>query len=352
MGRPPKKRMRSEDDTGVDSTQENGEWPGLNDSHMPTYNGIDGNSKASPDLSGLFPEVYLAPFRVPHAFPHLQSPGKNYNDSWEPQNGANMEPLPATTSPWPDFSSVSKSAAFPLGWSSGSSDTQSLCQPFGAGAVSQCSCLSSLYLCLSHISSQAPFPISQHTICSLFIGGKTARDVIRCKECPKTYAGGLQNVMLTGTLLNVVTDGWLRVSKADPVELGRQSTQPAFAFALTNSSSDPVESWKDWLRQTVRRAVIGGPYDPAGRVVCSDCPNLLALVKEFEDRQRKWHSERAAPMQLQEPLTGHHTNTSNTPEKEECGEEDYLCLRIIGSVRDVIDKFGFTPDEYPDETTY
>lgn len=262
-----------------------------------------------------------------------------------------MEPLPATSSPWPDFSSVSNSASSPLGWSSGSTDMSPLCQPFGAGAVSQCSCLSSLYLCLSHISSQAPFPISQHTLCSLFIGGKTARDVIRCKECPKTYAGGLQNVMLTGTLLNVVADGWLRVSKADPVELGRASTQPTFASSLTNSSSDPVESWKDWLRQTVRRAVIGGPQYPAGRVVCSDCPSILALVKEFEDRQHKWHAEKAAPTQTQEPHSEYHTNTSSTSEKDECGEGDYLCLRIIGSVRDVIDKFGFTPDEYPDKIT-
>lgn len=344
MGRPPKKRMRSDEDevTGVDNTQRNEEWPGLNDSQLP-------NMTAS-DLPGLFPQFCFAPLRMPHAFPHLQSPDKNYNDPWEAQNRVNLEPLPATASPWPDYSSVSKSAASPLGWASESTDTQSLCQPLGGGAVSQCSCLSSLYLCLSHISSQSPFPISRHTLCSLFIGGKTARDVIRCKECPKTYAGGLQNVMLTGTLLNVVTDGWLRVSRADPVELGRQSTQPAFASLLTQTSSDPAEGWKEWLHQTVRKAVIGGSHDPAGRVNGSDCPNLLALVREFEDRQRKWHSQRAAQMQAQGPLSESHANTSSGSEKDECGEENYLCLRIIGSVREVISKFGFTPDDYPNET--
>ena len=347
MGRPPKKRMRSEDDTGVDSTQGNEEWLGLNDSQFPALNTY-GDSKASSDLPGIFPGVCFAPLQMPQAFPHLQSPDKNFDDSWDAQH---LEPLPATASPWPDYSSVSKAGSSPLGWASESNDTQSLCQSFGGGAVSRCSCLSSLYLCLSHISSQSPFPISQHTLCSLFIGGKTARDVIRCQECPKTYAGGVQNVMLTGTLLNVVADGWLRVSRTDPVELGRQSTRPAFLASLTQASSDPIESWKEWLRQTVRKAVIGGPHDPAGRVYCSDCPSVLSLVKEFEDRQRKWHAERAAPMQRQDPVSEYHANSSSDSGKDECGQEDYLCLRIIGSVREVISKFGFTTDEYPNEMT-
>lgn len=93
--------------------------------------------------------------------------------------------------------------------------------------------------------------------------------------------------MLTGTLLNVVADTWLRVSKADPVELGRQTAPPAYISSLTQSSN-PAEGWKQWLRLTVRSAVIGTPFD-IGRIRCPDSPDLLSLITEFEERQRRWH---------------------------------------------------------------
>lgn len=349
MGRPPKKRMREDEDVEFGDIQGNDEWADLGNGQFSPLE-LGDNSITAPDTFGLCPPVYFAPFRMPHAFPDLLSMNDSHNHSWLTQNAGTLDPLPSTASPWPDFSSVSAATASPFTGSSGLTDMQSPCSS-QSNPVNppQCSCLSYLYLCLSHLSSLAPFPISHHTLCSLFIGAKTARDVIRCKECPKTWATVMQNVMFTGTLLNVVADAWLRVSKTDPVELGKQAAPPAYVTSLTQTSPNPAECWKKWLRQIVRNAVIGGPLDPTGRVRCSDSPDLLSLITEFESRQRRWHSDedlisRLQPQSSSSPES--HDSPESDPEKS-CDEKDYLCLRVIGSVREVISKFNFEPHEYP-----
>lgn len=349
MGRPPKKRMREDEDVEFGDIQGNYEWADLGNGQFSPLE-LGDNSITAPDTFGLCPPVYFAPFRMPHAFPDLLSMNDSHNHSWLTQNAGTLDPLPSTASPWPDFSSVSAATASPFTGSSGLTDMQSPCSS-QSNPVNppQCSCLSYLYLCLSHLSSLAPFPISHHTLCSLFIGAKTARDVIRCKECPKTWATVMQNVMFTGTLLNVVADAWLRVSKTDPVELGKQAAPPAYVTSLTQTSPNPAECWKKWLRQIVRNAVIGGPLDPTGRVRCSDSPDLLSLITEFESRQRRWHSDedlisRLQPQSSSSPES--HDSPESDPEKS-CDEKDYLCLRVIGSVREVISKFNFEPHEYP-----
>ena len=349
MGRPPKKRMREDEDVEFGDIQGKDEWADLGNGQFSPLE-LGDNSITAPDTFGLCPPVYFAPFRMPHAFPDLLSMNDSHNHSWLTQNAGTLDPLPSTASPWPDFSSVSAATASPFTGSSGLTDMQSPCSS-QSNPVNppQCSCLSYLYLCLSHLSSLAPFPISHHTLCSLFIGAKTARDVIRCKECPKTWATVMQNVMFTGTLLNVVADAWLRVSKTDPVELGKQAAPPAYVTSLTQTSPNPAECWKKWLRQIVRNAVIGGPLDPTGRVRCSDSPDLLSLITEFESRQRRWHSDedlisRLQPQSSSSPES--HDSPESDPEKS-CDEKDYLCLRVIGSVREVISKFNFEPHEYP-----
>lgn len=156
--------------------------------------------------------------------------------------------------------------------------------------------------------------------------------------------------MLTGTLLNVVADGWLRVSKADPVELGKQAAPPAYVTLLTQSSPNSAESWRQWLHQTVRNAIIGGLVDPAGRVRCSDSPNLLSLVTEFEERQQKWHAGKDAPIWVspQKSSANFEGQGDLTNGDRQSDEKDYLCLRVIRSIKDVISKFNFEPHEYPD----
>ncbi|KAH1300974.1 hypothetical protein KXX11_004655 [Aspergillus fumigatus] len=147
--------------------------------------------------------------------------------------------------------------------------------------------------------------------------------------------------MFTGTLLNVIADAWLRVSQADAEELGKLAAPPAYVASVTQNSPNPAEAWKDWLRQTVRSAITGGPADPAGQVKCSDSPTLLSLIEEMEARQHRWHRTRT----VESP---NEPGSCSPVSHEDHREEDMLCFRVIRSARDVIAKFEFAPHEYPE----
>ncbi|RAL09307.1 Zn(II)2Cys6 transcription factor rglT [Aspergillus homomorphus CBS 101889] len=328
MGRPPKKRLREDDDPsllGLDT----GLWGADIDlSHVlstdPVGNGITSADALQPAIAAYTPQT--------------TPPAPLADDTQSPQSRMDLAtPLncvPTTTSPWPDFSSVSAATAsltplppdvsYPSPDSSDSPDQQ-------------CSCLSRLYLCLSHLSSLAPFPVSQHTFCSLYIAARTAREVIQCRICPLRFGTGMQNVMCTGTLLAVLADAWLRAYKTNPTDLGKQTTSSAYA-ATIEQSPDPAAGWKDWLRQTVRSAVVGGPYDPAGSPQVVKTPSLLALIEEMEARQRLWHESHPTPPE-ERLLAVPNCKTD---------ESEMLCLRVIKSAREVIAKFGFEPYDYPE----
>lgn len=151
--------------------------------------------------------------------------------------------------------------------------------------------------------------------------------------------------MFIGTLLTVVADSWLRVAQTDPVELGMQSAPPQYVSEVLQSP-DPAQVWKSWLHQVVRRAVIGGPVEPGAIIVCSQQPDLLSMIMEIENRQRRWHEPGQHPsrqwnsMSIPEP--------AQSQDQEDSSEKEFLCLRVVGSARDVIKKFNFDPSEYPE----
>lgn len=343
MGRPPKKRAREDDNPAQFGLSGSEGWTDSDSSHFTSL-GTDTHVAADPNP--FCAPVYASPFSTPEAYPHLVSTDNNHSHSWQLEHGKFLDPVPATSSPWPDFSSVSAAASNSFTLPPGLPQLQSppLSPSNSDPSEPHCTCLSYLYLCLSHLSSLAPFPVSQHTLCSLFIGAKTARAVIRCQACPRKFATGLQNVMFTGTLLNVMGDAWLRVSKADAVELGKQAAPSSYAQAINQNSPDPTESWKEWLRQTVRSGVLGGPSDPAGSVRCSDSPSLLCLIQEMEARQRRWH--KSHPLPPSERVNTPPENCEKPYDPQE--EQDYLCLRVVNSAKEVIARFKFEPHEYPD----
>lgn len=143
----------------------------------------------------------------------------------------------------------------------------------------------------------------------------------------------------------MVADSWLRVSKTNAVELGMQSA-PAEYITKVSQSEDPGKYWQIWLNQIVRRAVVGGPLDSDGVVACSDQIDLLSIVTEIENRQRRWHEPGQHPF----GKNGHPmAPTPPTHENEDDGKEkDHLCIRIVGSARAVIAKFNFDPSDYPE----
>ncbi|KKK16725.1 hypothetical protein P175DRAFT_0498951 [Aspergillus ochraceoroseus IBT 24754] len=336
MGRPPKKRMREDDDNVV--------FMGLSNSDMWTSSdnnqfSSDLGTETTVDSTQLFSPMYPTPFSN---FPCRLSTDENHRHSLQLALGEPLSSVPSTASPWPDFHSVSSAAPNPFLLPPGLTPPISPSDS-GASADTQCSCLSYLYLCLSHLSSLKSFPISQHTICSLSISSRTAQAIIRCPNCPSRFDTGFQNVMFTGTLLNVIADSWLRVSKADPVELGKQVSSPD-CIAAINQSADPTAAWKDWLRQLVRNSVVHGPIDPGIKPPCLNSPSVLSLIEEMEARQRRWHeSSDSHPLPPEQRL-----HSSPNLDVDPHAEQDLLCLRVAKSARHVIAKFEFEPDEYPD----
>ncbi|KAK6815134.1 hypothetical protein RU639_008427 [Aspergillus parasiticus] len=348
MGRPPKKRAREDSDhLPLFGCSGDEIWSDLNNSPFESSSHCS-EAAAVSDAFRICAPVYSAPFSIPQASRRLFSTDDSHNHSWELNHEKFTEPVPETTGPWPDFSSVSAATPNPFAMPPGLSQIHSppATPSDSECSETQCTCLSYLYLCLSHLSSLAPFPISQHTLCSLFIAARTARAVIRCQTCPTKFATAMQNVMFTGTLLNIVADAWLRVSKTNAEELGKQAAPPAYVAALNKNSVDPTAAWKDWLRQIVRSGVIGGPADPAGSVACSDSPSLLSLVQEMEARQRQWHLERHPEARPDNSDTGSKRPAVIGPDPRD--EQGWLCFRVAKSAREVISRFEFEPHEYPD----
>ncbi|KAL4785105.1 hypothetical protein BJX76DRAFT_325599 [Aspergillus varians] len=333
MGRPPKKRLREDgdDDLPFLNLPENDSWANSKASHiLPS------------DLGAAIeePQLLSSTYPTPCSFPYRLSSDEDHRHTWQPAPTDPMSSVPATNSPWPDFSSVSAAAPKPFTIPPGLAPP-----PMPDSTPGQeCSCLSYLYLCLSHLSSLKPFPVSQHTICSLYISARTAQSVIRCQSCPTKFDTGIQNVMFTGTLLNVIADSWLCVSKADSCTLGNQLAPPEYAAAL-NKSPDVRAAWKDYLRQLVRFGVVRGPMDLAAQTPCAQqSPSVLDLIEEMEARQRQWHaSPDSHPLPPEQRL--------NRPSDGDClnhDERDLLCLRVANSARNVIAKFEFQQDEYPE----
>jgi hypothetical protein len=180
----------------------------------------------------------------------------------------------------------------------------------------------------------------------------------------------MQNVMMLGTLLSVVSDAWLRVSQADAESLGKEIAPAAFKNSVTADPQGAKATWRQWLRQCVRWSVIGGPIEPeycAETIMCSCTPSILSLIREMEARQRRWHAEKRShnltpqsdntacsrlspPQSLTRSVSTAVSESDIDPaeEKQNMEERDMLCLKIVGAARAVIERFGFQPWEYPD----
>jgi len=290
-----------------------------------------------------------------------------------------LQSISATATPWPDFSTTSAASAM-LSIDSGYSSSEVM-SSLGPHGTQQCPCLSYLYLCLSTLSTLTSFPISIQTIHSLSTTARTAQSVIRCEICPRSFATGLQNVMMLGTLLSVMADAWLRVSQADAEDLGKQTALPAYQNSVTRDPQGAKATWKRWLRQVVCCSVIGGYLSPGActpSVVCDLTPDLLSLIREMESRQRRWHAEGLSHPQAPQPtehrgssgqsslssskgtspdsMTCSATDSSTEgdlnrtlcEEKQDIHERDMLCLKVVGAAKNVIEQFNFQPSEYPE----
>lgn len=156
--------------------------------------------------------------------------------------------------------------------------------------------------------------------------------------------------MFTGTLLTVVADAWLRVYHSDATELGVQSASPEYVSRVLQSE-DPAQAWNSWLRQIVRRSVIGGGLEADAAIMCSDQPSLLSLITEVENRQRRWHEPGQHPFNGSKPMKpfapGGPLVSQQSEDDDQPDEKELLCLKVVGNARSVIAKFNFDPSDFP-----
>lgn len=260
----------------------------------------------------------------------------------------------AATSQWkpkpPDYSTISTPVSTQTNYGStlnSLSPDSSMSGHAHSEPPPTCSCLSQLYLCLSSLSTLSSFPLSSHTLSTLYNAARTARSVIYCATCPQAFSTGVQNLMMLGTLLTVTADAWFGLTRVDAEALGKETVCVAYLASTPTDPEKRREYWKQWLRKVIKHGVIGNSVAPPVHAVqsqCLDSRDLLTLIEELEERQRVRHAACASGDDSQM------WNGPNAPVRE--NERDYLCLKIIGNARAVIDRFGFDPEDLQNRELY
>ncbi|EEP80912.1 predicted protein [Uncinocarpus reesii 1704] len=324
MGRPPKRKRVDESKQSVSiQTPDEGAITDL----LPIFEGIP-DPVAALEASNMCPAIYKSfmkdqydlkagPFVTNGPIFEYEALPPEQISEWKPQD--------------PDYSQINTSVLLQ------SPEYHAIDTSFPAPSThttNQCSCLSYLYLCLSSISTLSSFPLSVHSLTTLYNAARTAKSVIHCQICPKAFNTSMQNLMLLGTLLNVTADGWFLVSGKDPELLGKECVDLSYIASLPTDPELRQQHWKSWLRGVVKHAVIGSSVPPivhAAQTQCLETPSLLSLIEDLEERQRKRHEALAADAMAAggQPQSGHGD------------EQDYFCMRVVGSARLVIARFNF-----------
>jgi hypothetical protein len=226
-------------------------------------------------------------------------------------------------------------------------------------SIPACPCLPNLYLSLSTLSTMATFPVSNHTIETLLTATRIAHAVLYCAVCPQKFQSGLQNVMLLGTLLSVLADGWNRVRLAPASELKKGFTNPRPGKNWPDLPLSPQEalSWRLFAHTLVRTHVFGDaisstPFTlPDGTTSFSSCPfncpkgipiTLSYLVDAMERRQKVWHEvhDDTGEFPPRMPISEfQHQQLHLSPAEKhdlEMERDGHLCIRIVSGAKRVV----------------
>ncbi len=168
------------------------------------------------------------------------------------------------------------------------------------GAPTTCACLPNLYSTLASFQSppQPSFPYSTGLLRNAVRLGHT---VVRCQICPKTYNTGVQNVMLLGTLVQMILNEYHKLLKH--IEQ-RSANEDKITFRVgehslsldsrhTGTPDCPMginidlsgAEWQILARKAIRQGVVGSS---------NSTDSLIALIDAMRDRQQSLH-ERYLP---------------------------------------------------------
>ena len=164
--------------------------------------------------------------------------------------------------------------------------------------VSTCTCLPTLYSYLSSFQS-LPIPSFPLTLGILEKATTLSRDIVRCKECPKTHGSALQNLMLLCTLLALIVNEYSRLiahiddraAREGTITMRMGDTSPERMHLHTGTPDCPMgfnlelsgAEWRKMARKAVKQAVAGSDHAIRG--------SFTGIIEELEQRQRTWHTK-------------------------------------------------------------
>jgi hypothetical protein len=294
--------------------------------------------------------------------------GNNNDSDATPPSGSPPTPdlsYPTSMEMWPDYSTMSQLPLMmaenhkPPSDTSTSMSSASFEPLNNLPSVPVCPCLPNLYLTLSTLATIATFPISCHTIESLLTATRTAHAVLYCAVCPQKFQSGMQNVMLLGTLLTVLADGWNRVRLAPAAELKKGFSNPRPGKYMPNPPLSPQESlsWRLFAHTLLRAHIFGDAISPTpftlpdGTTSFSSCPfncpkgipvTLSYLVDAMERRQKTWHEmhDDTGEFPPRMPLCEfqHQVTHLSMAEKHDLDMEQdgHLCIKIVKGAQMVV----------------
>ncbi|CZT24581.1 uncharacterized protein RCC_10306 [Ramularia collo-cygni] len=284
--------------------------------------------------------------------------------SWNSPSSA----VPTLTPDNDSLSSPSAGASFPpadaLASTSFQLDPTLSDPPNKTLTIPSCACLSTIYLTLSTINNMKTaadfaFPAALHPLRQAM---STAETVLACEECPKSFSTGLQNTTMLGTLFLSIAERFSKVLEQIELEAARAEKEgerkrfrvtdlngengghlhmgDAECLAAFSLNLSPKE-WRVLSKKVVRTEVLGpedGQGERSGSEAHSHGVYFLALAKQMEDRQNRWH-EMPLPEDFPKGWQG-----MWRPENGQ-GHEDkaqHHCLKIVGSSKTLVGKFDWS----------
>lgn len=203
------------------------------------------------------------------------------------------------------------------------------------GGPTTCACLPNLYSTLASFQSppQPSFPYSLGLLRNAVRLGHT---VVRCQICPKTYNTGVQNVMLLGTLVQMISNEYSKLLKH--IEQ-RSANEDKITFRVgehslsldsrhTGAPDCPMginidlsgAEWQMLARKAVRQGVVGSS---------NSTDSLMALIDAMRERQQILH-ERYSP---DTHIAGHEHNVAKDAPDGGITHEACLTITFIDQLR-------------------
>ena len=163
------------------------------------------------------------------------------------------------------------------------------------GGPTTCACLPKLYSTLGSFQSppQPSFPYSMGLLRNAVCLGHT---VVRCQICPQTYNTGVQNVMLLGTLVQMISNEYSKLLKhieqrsANEGKITFRVGEHSFSWDSRHTGTPDCPmgididlsgaEWQMLARKAVRQGVLGGS---------NSTESLMALVDAMRERQHSLH---------------------------------------------------------------